>query len=311
MQALLQIIASDHGRRGVNTAHSLWRYAVCLCPFNGMCDDWNGRGVVIAQACRSYEWHLGAEALGHTCNFGIVCGHEHVFKAATLSCGLDGPGDHGVHRRRRGLHHPARGRDGAFQHEVLGEAEILEDLVIAAHEDARKKAEGELKKLKLMSPMSAEATVVRNYLDWLLGIPWGQNSKVKKDLKFAEGVLDSDHYGLDKVKERIVEYLAVQARSDKLKGPILCLLGPPGVGKPSLAAIVPLSVIGNTATTLVPGGILNSGFALAWIEHVYDRAAPYGQGWEQGRRKPDIAARILLKTIEISPEAVERAVRSA
>ena len=82
--------------------------------------------------------------------------------------------------------------------------------------------------------MSAEATVVRNYLDWLLDIPWGKKTKVKKDLDFAQGVLDADHFGLDKVKERIVEYLAVQARTNKMKGPILCLVGPPGVGKTSL-----------------------------------------------------------------------------
>jgi len=100
--------------------------------------------------------------------------------------------------------------------------------------EARERAEAEVKKLRQMSPMSAEATVVRNYLDWLLGIPWGQKSKVKKDLKFAQGVLDDDHYGLDKVKERIVEYLAVQSRTNKLRGPILCLVGPPGVGKTSL-----------------------------------------------------------------------------
>lgn len=104
--------------------------------------------------------------------------------------------------------------------------------------EAREKAEGELKKLKSMSPMSAEATVVRNYLDWLLSLPWGVKSRVKKDLAAAEKVLDADHYGLEKVKERIVEYLAVQARSDKLKGPILCLVGPPGVGKTSLGRSV-------------------------------------------------------------------------
>jgi ATP-dependent Lon protease len=104
--------------------------------------------------------------------------------------------------------------------------------------EAREKAEGELKKLKSMSPMSAEATVVRNYLDWLLGVPWGEKSRVKKDLAAAQKVLDSDHYGLEKVKERIVEYLAVQARSAKLKGPILCLVGPPGVGKTSLGRSV-------------------------------------------------------------------------
>jgi ATP-dependent Lon protease len=100
--------------------------------------------------------------------------------------------------------------------------------------EARDKALAELKKLKQMSPMSAEATVVRNYLDWLLTIPWGIKGKVKKDLDEAQQILDAEHYGLDKVKERIVEYLAVQARTNKLKGPILCLVGPPGVGKTSL-----------------------------------------------------------------------------
>jgi ATP-dependent Lon protease len=104
--------------------------------------------------------------------------------------------------------------------------------------EAREKADAELKKLKSMSPMSAEATVVRNYLDWLLGVPWGVKSRVKKDLFKSQEVLDKDHYGLDKVKERIVEYLAVQARSAKLKGPILCLVGPPGVGKTSLGRSV-------------------------------------------------------------------------
>jgi ATP-dependent Lon protease len=104
--------------------------------------------------------------------------------------------------------------------------------------EAREKADAELKKLKSMSPMSAEATVVRNYLDWLLGVPWGVMSRVKKDLMAAQKVLDADHYGLDKIKERIVEYLAVQARSAKLKGPILCLVGPPGVGKTSLGRSV-------------------------------------------------------------------------
>jgi ATP-dependent Lon protease len=100
--------------------------------------------------------------------------------------------------------------------------------------EARDKALAELKKLKQMSPMSAEATVVRNYLDWLLSIPWGIKGKVKKDLDEAQVVLDAEHYGLEKVKERILEYLAVQARTNKLKGPILCLVGPPGVGKTSL-----------------------------------------------------------------------------
>ncbi|PWB65462.1 MAG: endopeptidase La [Bradyrhizobiaceae bacterium] len=100
--------------------------------------------------------------------------------------------------------------------------------------EAREKANHELKKLRQMSPMSAEATVVRNYLDWLLSIPWNKKTKVKKDLAHAQEILDADHYGLDKVKERIVEYLAVQSRANKLTGPILCLVGPPGVGKTSL-----------------------------------------------------------------------------
>ncbi|MDQ2892200.1 MAG: endopeptidase La, partial [Pseudomonadota bacterium] len=100
--------------------------------------------------------------------------------------------------------------------------------------EARTKATAELKKLKTMAPMSAEATVVRNYLDVLLGLPWGKKSKIKKDIAAAQAVLDEDHYALEKVKDRIVEYLAVQARTNKLKGPILCLVGPPGVGKTSL-----------------------------------------------------------------------------
>ncbi len=104
--------------------------------------------------------------------------------------------------------------------------------------EAKEKAEAELKKLKQMSPMSAEATVVRNYLDWMTSIPWGVKSRVKKDLGKAQLVLDNDHYGLEKVKERIVEYLAVQARSAKLRSPILCLVGPPGVGKTSLGKSV-------------------------------------------------------------------------
>ena len=100
--------------------------------------------------------------------------------------------------------------------------------------EVREKAESELKKLKMMSPMSAEATVVRNYVDWILNVPWKKRSKIRKDLAEAEKILETDHYGLEKVKERILEYLAVQQRVDKLKGPILCLVGPPGVGKTSL-----------------------------------------------------------------------------
>jgi len=102
------------------------------------------------------------------------------------------------------------------------------------HKDARKKAEAELKKLKLMSPMSAEATVVRNYIETLVNLPWRKKSKISKDIKQAQEILDKDHYGLEKVKERIVEYLAVQTRVDKMKAPILCLVGAPGVGKTSL-----------------------------------------------------------------------------
>ncbi|MEE8533266.1 MAG: endopeptidase La [Alphaproteobacteria bacterium] len=100
--------------------------------------------------------------------------------------------------------------------------------------EAREKALGEVKKLRTMSPMSAESTVVRNYLDWLLSIPWKKRTKVKKDIRAAQKVLDADHYGLEKVKERILEYLAVQQRQSKMKGPILCLVGAPGVGKTSL-----------------------------------------------------------------------------
>src|SRR6185503_5488036 len=116
------------------------------------------------------------------------------------------------------------------------ELQELEDKIkkTKLSKEAREKAQHELKKLRQMSPMSAEATVVRNYLDWLLSIPWSKKSKVKKDLNLAQEVLDADHYGLDKVKERIVEYLAVQQRANKLTGPILCLVGPPGVGKTSL-----------------------------------------------------------------------------
>src|SRR5436309_2767076 len=104
--------------------------------------------------------------------------------------------------------------------------------------EAREKALAELKKLRTMSPMSAEATVVRNYLDWMLSIPWKKRSRVRNDVNEAEKVLDADHYGLEKVKERILEYLAVQSRSNKVRGPILCLVGPPGVGKTSLGKSV-------------------------------------------------------------------------
>ena len=123
--------------------------------------------------------------------------------------------------------------EGEEQRDELGE---LEDRIkkTKLSKEANDKAMAELRKLRQMSPMSAEATVVRNYLDWILSLPWGKKSKVKKDMDEAEKVLDDDHYGLEKVKERILEYLAVQQRAGKLRGPILCLVGPPGVGKTSL-----------------------------------------------------------------------------
>ena len=134
--------------------------------------------------------------------------------------------------------------------------EELEKKIKAAHmpKEARKKADAELKKLKLMSPMSAEATVVRNYLDVLVNLPWAKKSKVKHDLSFAQQVLDEDHYGLERVKERILEYLAVQQRVDKVKAPILCLVGPPGVGKTSLGQSVARAT-GRKFVRMALGGV--------------------------------------------------------
>ncbi len=120
--------------------------------------------------------------------------------------------------------------------------------------EAKEKCQAEMKKLRNMSPMSAEATVVRNYLDWILSIPWSKKSKVKKDLKTAQKTLDRDHYGLDKVKERILEYLAVQQRTDKVRGPILCLVGPPGVGKTSLGKSIAEST-GRNFVRMSLGGV--------------------------------------------------------
>jgi ATP-dependent Lon protease len=120
--------------------------------------------------------------------------------------------------------------------------------------EAREKAAAELKKLRTMSPMSAEATVVRNYLDWLLSIPWRKPTKIIKDLKYAEDVLNADHHGLEKVKERILEYLAVQQRVDKMKGPILCLVGPPGVGKTSLGKSI-AKATGRNFVRMSLGGV--------------------------------------------------------
>ncbi|MCL9982687.1 MAG: endopeptidase La [Erythrobacter sp.] len=124
------------------------------------------------------------------------------------------------------------GGDDGEGNEIAELAEKIETTKLS--KEAKAKAQAELKKLRSMQPMSAEATVIRNYLDVLLGLPWGKKSKLKKDIARAQAVLDADHYALEKVKDRIVEYLAVQARTNKLKGPILCLVGPPGVGKTSL-----------------------------------------------------------------------------
>ncbi len=120
--------------------------------------------------------------------------------------------------------------------------------------EAKEKAKAELKKLRTMSPMSAEATVVRNYLDWMLSIPWQKRTKIKKDIVAAEAILDADHYGLEKVKERILEYLAVQQRADKVKGSILCLVGPPGVGKTSLGKSI-AKATGRNFVRMSLGGV--------------------------------------------------------
>ena len=120
--------------------------------------------------------------------------------------------------------------------------------------EAEDKAKAELQKLKMMSPMSAEATVLRSYIEWLTNVPWNKRSPVKKDLSRAEGVLNEDHYGLEKVKERILEYLAVQQRVKKLKGPILCLVGPPGVGKTSLGQSI-AKATGRKYVRMALGGV--------------------------------------------------------
>jgi ATP-dependent Lon protease len=143
--------------------------------------------------------------------------------------------------------------DGEDGHNELAE---LEERITKTKftKEAREKVNAELKKLKQMSPMSAEATVVRNYMDWMLSIPWNKKSKVKYDLDIAQEVLDADHYGLEKVKERIVEYLAVQKRQNKLKGPILCLVGPPGVGKTSLGKSI-AKATGREFVRMALGGV--------------------------------------------------------
>src|SRR5688572_23497255 len=142
--------------------------------------------------------------------------------------------------------------DGEERDDIAEFEEKIENTKLS--KEARDKALAELKKLKQMSPMSAEATVVRNYLDWLLSIPWGIKGKVKKDLNEAQLVLDKEHYGLEKVKERILEYLAVQSRTNKLKGPILCLVGPPGVGKTSLGMSI-ANATGREFVRMSLGGV--------------------------------------------------------
>jgi ATP-dependent Lon protease len=139
------------------------------------------------------------------------------------------------------------GRDEAAELEARIKATKLS-------KEAREKAMAELKKLRTMSPMSAEATVVRNYLDWMLSIPWKKRSKVRNDIIEAEKVLNADHYGLEKVKERIIEYLAVQSRSPKIRGPILCLVGPPGVGKTSLGKSI-AKATGRNFVRMSLGGV--------------------------------------------------------
>ncbi|MEH0687936.1 endopeptidase La [Vibrio cholerae] len=138
----------------------------------------------------------------------------------------------------------------------VDEFETLKQKIAEAKmpQEAREKTEQELQKLKMMSPMSAEATVVRGYIDWMIGVPWNKRSKVKKNLAKAEEVLNEDHYGLERVKERILEYLAVQNRINKLKGPILCLVGPPGVGKTSLGRSI-AAATGRKYTRMALGGV--------------------------------------------------------
>ena len=142
------------------------------------------------------------------------------------------------------------GEDGVDEFEVLKQKIIDSKMP----QEAREKTEQELQKLKMMSPMSAEATVVRGYIDWMLGVPWSKRTKVKKDLAKAEEILNEDHYGLERVKERILEYLAVQNRINKLKGPILCLVGPPGVGKTSLGRSI-ATATGRQYTRMALGGV--------------------------------------------------------
>ena len=146
--------------------------------------------------------------------------------------------------------------DGGENEDTIDEVEQLHQKVEAAGmpADVRNKVENELQKLKMMSAMSSEATVIRSYIEWMIQVPWHQRSKVKKDIVKAQQVLDTDHYGLDRVKERILEYLAVQARLNKVKGPILCLVGPPGVGKTSLGQSI-ANATGRKYVRMALGGV--------------------------------------------------------
>ncbi|AKA46455.1 TPA: endopeptidase La [Haemophilus influenzae] len=146
--------------------------------------------------------------------------------------------------------------DGGENEDTIDEVEQLHQKVEAAGmpADVRDKVENELQKLKMMSAMSSEATVIRSYIEWMIQVPWHQRSKVKKDIVKAQQVLDTDHYGLDRVKERILEYLAVQARLNKVKGPILCLVGPPGVGKTSLGQSI-TNATGRKYVRMALGGV--------------------------------------------------------
>ncbi len=158
--------------------------------------------------------------------------------------------------------------------------------------EAREKALGELKKLRTMSPMSAEATVVRNYLDWMLSIPWKKRNKVRNDVVEAEKILNADHYGLEKIKERILEYLAVQSRSPKVRGPILCLVGPPGVGKTSLGKSI-AKATGRSFVRMSPGRRARRGGDTRPSPDLYRLDAGQGHtGHEEGQDlQPAVPAR--------------------
>ena len=155
---------------------------------------------------------------------------------------------------------------------------------------ALEKGESELKKLRNMGPMSAEATVVRNYLDWILSLPWRKSSRLKKDIDVARAILDADHYGLDKVKDRIVEFLAVQQRTKVIRGPILCLVGPPGVGKTSLGKSI-AKATGRNYVRMALGGVRDEA-EIRGHRRTYIGSMPgkpwYEEGWYE---KPAIFTR--------------------